>query len=127
VDYAVGVSALAERFNQILDELPSDWTDLEADLRIDEEGRYVEAAVLVSQCNAQPYSRASWHWRLLVAHKFGHAAAPETVHGVLAQLDESGFTGELVVREVREGRVEVVPMWGRPQSVREEFAKRRAQ
>ena len=26
-----------------------------------------------------------------------------------------------------EGRVEVVPMWGRPQSVREEFARRRAQ
>jgi hypothetical protein len=119
--------SLAERFDQIVDELPSDWTDLEADLRIDEEDRYVEAAVLMAQCNAQPYSRAAWHWRLLVAHKFGHAASPETVHGVLARLDESGLTDELVVREVREGRVEVVPMWGRTESVRQEFAKRRAQ
>jgi hypothetical protein len=121
------VASLAERFKQIVDELPSDWTDLQADLRIHEEDRYVEAAVIMAQCNAQPYSRAEWHWRLIVAHEFGHAASPETVHGVLAQLDESGFTGELAPQEVREGRVEVVPMWGRPQSVREEFAKRRAQ
>jgi hypothetical protein len=121
------VAALADRFTQIVDELPSDWTDLEADLRIEQESRYVEAAVILAQVNAQPYSRAAWHWRLIVAHRFGHAAAPETVHGVLAELDEAGFTGELVPRGVREGRVEVVPMWGRPQSVREEFAKRRAQ
>jgi len=121
------VGALADRFQQILAELPGDWTDLEADLRIEEEDRYVEAAVILAQINAQPYSQAAWHWRLIVAHRFGHAASPETVRGVLAELDDTGFTGELVPRGVREGRVEVVPMWGRPQSVREEFARRRAQ
>ena len=113
--------------SSIVDSLPGDWTDLELDLRIDDESRYVEAAVIVAQCNAQPYSRHDWHWRLLVAHEFGHAAAAPTVHGVLRQLDRAGITGELALREVREGRVEVVPMWGRPESVREEFAKRRAQ
>jgi hypothetical protein len=121
------VAGLAERFKQTVDLLPSDWTDLQVDLRIVEEERYVEAAVIVAQCNAQPYSEASWHWRMPVAHSFGHAASAETVHGVLAQLDASGFTGELAVHGVREGRVEVVPMWGRPQSVREEFARRRSQ
>ena len=30
------------------------------------------------------------------------------------------------VREVREGRSEVVQMWGRPESVREEFRQRRS-
>ena len=50
-----------------------------------------------------------------------------TVHGVLAQLDASGFTGDLAVSNLREGRVEVVPTWGRPESVRREFAQRRAQ
>ena len=119
--------ALAERFKQVVDELPGDWTDLQLDLRIHDEERYVEAAVILAQANPQPYSRARWHWRILVAHSFGHATSWRTVHGVLAQLDESGFTGELAVRDVREGRVEVVPMWGRPQSVRDEFAKRRAQ
>jgi hypothetical protein len=122
-----GVTSLADGFKQIVDELPSDWTDLEVDLRIADENRYVEAAVIVAQCNAQPYSRAAWHWRIPIAHSFGHAASPETVHGVLAQLDASGISGELAFRGLREGRVEVVPMWGRPQSVREEFARRRAQ
>jgi hypothetical protein len=64
---------------------------------------------------------------VLVAHSFGHAAAAPTVHGALALLDEAGIEGELVVREVRSGRVEVVQMWGRPQSAREEFRRLRAQ
>lgn len=117
---------LADDFQQVLDSLPSDWTDLELDLRIDDESRYVDAAVFVSQVNAQPYSGTDWHWRFLVAHSFGHAAAAETVGGVMAKLDEEGIGGELQVREVREGRSEVVQMWGRPESVREEFRQRRA-
>jgi hypothetical protein len=118
---------LADTFARIVDSLPSDWTDLQLDLRIADESRYVEAAVMLSVCNAQPYSRHDWHWRLPVAHTFGHAAAAQTVHAVLVDLDESGIEGELALREVREGRVEVVPTWGRPLSVREEFARRRAQ
>ena len=117
--------ALAADFQQVLDSLPADWTDLELDLRIDDETRYVEAAVDLSQINAQPYSKADWHWRIIVAHSFGHAAAAETVKGVLAKLDREGITGELRLREVREGRAEVVQMWGRPESVREEFRQRR--
>ena len=117
---------LADDFQQVLDTLPSDWTDLEVDLRIDDEGRYVDTAVWLSQINAQPFSEADWDWRLLVAHSFGHAAAAETVKGVLARLDAEGVSGELQVREVREGRAEVVQMWGRPESVREEFRRRRA-
>jgi hypothetical protein len=119
--------ALADTFQSVVDSLPRDWTDLELDLRIRDEERYVDAAVILSQCNAQPYSHHDWHWRLLVAHEFGHAAAAPTVHGVLRQLDEAGVEGELALREVREGRVEVVPMWGRPESARREFARRRGQ
>lgn len=118
--------ALADDFQRILDALPPDWTDLEVDLRIDEESQYVDTAVALSQVNAQPYSHAEWHWRLLVAHGFGHAAAAETVKGVLGRLDREGVAGEMRVAEVREGRAEVVPMWGRPESVREEFRQRRS-
>lgn len=117
---------LADDFQQVLDSLPSDWTDLEVDLRIDDESRYVDTAVTLSQVNAQPHSRAEWHWRLLVAREFGHAAAAETVKGVLAKLDREGAAGELRVREVREGRAEIVQMWGRPESVREDFRRRRS-
>lgn len=118
--------SFAADFKQVLGSMPPDWTDLELDLRIDEEGRYVDTAVALSQVNAQPYSEAEWDWRLLVARSFGHAAAAESVAGVLAKLDSDGVTGEMQVREVREGRSEVVQMWGRPESVREEFRQRRA-
>jgi hypothetical protein len=119
---------LAEDFQAILDALPPDWTDLEVDLRIEDESQYVDSAVVLSQVNAQiyRYPRAGWQWRLLVAHSFGHAAAAETVKGALAKLDTEGVKGELLVAEVREGRAEVVQMWGRPESVREEFRRRRA-
>ena len=57
----------------------------------------------------------------------GHAAAPETVRGTLALLDTEGIEGELALREARSGRVEVVQMWGRTESVRQEFNRRRSQ
>ncbi len=117
---------LADAFQEILDSLPSDWTDLELDLRVDE-SRYIDAATLVLQVNAQPYSQHDWHWRILVAHQFGHAAAAPTVHGTLGLLDAAGIRGELVLRELRTGRVETVQMWGRGESVRQEFRRMRSQ
>ena len=119
--------SLADAFAQTLDSLPDDWTDVALDLRIRDELRYVDAATILTQINAQPYSQHDWHWRLSVAREFGHAAAPETVEGTLGVLDEQGIEGELALREVRVGRVEVTQMWGRPESVRQEFRRRRAQ
>jgi hypothetical protein len=117
---------LAETFEQIVASLPSDWTDLELDLRVDE-SRYLDAAMLVVQVNAQPYSHHDWHWRILVAHQFGHAAAEPVVHGTLRLLDQAGIEGELVLRELRTGRVETTQMWGRGESVRQEFRRIRSQ
>jgi len=118
--------ALAETFQEIIDSLPSDWTDLEFDLRV-EERRYIDAATLLVQVNPQPYSRHDWHWRLLVAHQFGHATAAPVVHGTLKLLDKAGIQGELVLRQLRTGRVETVQMWGRGESVRQEFRRVRQQ
>ncbi len=117
---------LVEDFQQILDALPSDWTDLELDLRIDED-RYVDAATLLVTCNAQPYSHHDWHFHIPIAHNFGHAAAAEVVRGTFRLLDNAGIAGEIALRETRAGRVEVTQMWGRPESVRQEFRKIRAQ
>ena len=118
---------LADTFTEIVESLPDDWTDLELDLRIFDERRYVDAAVLIVTCNAQPYSKHDWHWRLVVAHRFGHAASVPATHAALKLLDEAGIEGELAVREQRTGRVEVTQMWGRPESVRQEFRRIRAQ
>jgi hypothetical protein len=119
--------ALADDFRAVVDSLPPDWTHLELDMRIFDEDRYVEAATLLTQVNAMPYSQHDWHWRLRAAHEFGHAAAAESVHGTLALLDAQGIEGQLELREARTGRVEVTQMWGRPESVRQEFRRRRAQ
>ncbi len=118
---------LADTFRTVLDSLPDDWTDLELDLRIRDEQRYIDAAVYLVTCNAQPYSRHDWHWRLLCAHRFGHAAAPSAVMTALTLMDEAGIEGEFVVREVRSGRVPVTQMWGRPESIRQEQRRLYAQ
>jgi hypothetical protein len=117
---------LADTFQEMVDSLPSDWTDLELDLRVEEE-RYVDAATLLVTCNALPYSMHDWHFRLLVAHRFGHAAAAQATHGALGLLDTAGIAGELALREVRTGRVETIQDWGRPESFRREFRRLRAQ
>src|ERR1700759_3726417 len=119
--------ALAQDFLDMVAALPDDWTDLELDVRIHDESRYVDAAIVLVTCNAQPYSKHDWHWRVLVAHRFGHAASVPADHLALKLLDEGGIEGELAVREVRTGRAEVVQMWGRPESVRREFRPLRAQ
>jgi hypothetical protein len=119
--------SLADEFTALVDRLPDDWTDLEIDLRIFDEHRYVDAAILLVTCNAQPYSKHDWHWRIIVAHQFGHAASTPAVHAALNLLDEAEIDGEIALREVRTGRVEVVQMWGRPESVRQEFRRVRAQ
>lgn len=98
-------------------------------MRIEDQAQYVDTAVALSQVNAQVYQHpldGEWQWRLLIAQSFGHAAAAETVKGILEKLDAEGVAGELRVAEVREGRSEVVQMWGRPESVREEFRQRRS-
>jgi hypothetical protein len=118
---------LADDYQAVLDSLPPDWTHLQFDVRIEEEDRYVELAPIVAQVNAWPLSKADFHWRFNVAREFGHAAAPESVHGTLATLDGLGIHGQILVRETRAGRVPVEPTWGRPESVRRELRRRYAQ
>lgn len=117
--------ALADQFQDILDSLPDDWTDMALDMRLPDEERYIDAATILTQINAQPYSKADWHWRINVAHTFGHAAAAPTVKGTLALLDQEGIEAELILRDFREGRAEIRQLWGRPESVRQEFRRSR--
>ncbi len=116
--------ALAEDFRAVVDALPPDWTQIELDLRLDDEQRYIDAATMLSQINAMPYSEHDWHFRLRAANKFGHAAAAQTVEGTLRLLDDQRIAGELATREMRSGRVQVRQLWGRPESVRQELRRR---
>jgi len=115
--------ALADTYKAILDSLPDDWTDMELDFRIKDAERYIETATYVVLASAQPYSKHEWHWRIPIAHRFGHAAAAPVVHGMFKLLDNAGIEGEIRLREVRQGRFHVEPGWGRPESARREFKR----
>lgn len=115
--------SLSAEFDEIVGHLADDWTDLELDLRIFDESRYIDAALMLVTCNAQPYSKADWHWRIIIAHRFGHAASVPAVRLALSLLDDAGIDGEVAVREIRTGRAEVVNMWGRTESVRREYRR----
>src|SRR2546423_1081584 len=117
---------LAEAFSELVDSLPGDWTALDPALRISRESRSADPPVLPVNCNPQPSPRHDWHWRLLVAHAFGHAASAPTVHGTLKLLDDAEIEGELALREVREGRGGGQPMWGPPAAGPQGVLKRRA-
>ena len=65
--------ALADDFERVVASLPPDWTQLELDLRLADEDRYIDAATLLTQINAMPYSEHDWHFRLRAANRFGHA------------------------------------------------------
>jgi hypothetical protein len=119
--------SLVHDFDEIIATLPDDWTDLEFDVRIFDETRYVDAAIMLVSCNAQPQSKSDWHWHVVVAHRFGHAASVPAVQLALHLLDDAGMDGELALREVRTGRAEVRNMWGRTESVRKEYRKLYAQ
>jgi hypothetical protein len=119
--------ALTPQFDELVASLPDDWTDLEIDLRIFDERRYVDAAVMLVTANPQPYSKSDWHWRFIIAHRFGHATAVPAVRLGLKLLDDAGIEGEMQVRDVRVGRVETLNLWGRTESFREEFKRLRAQ
>jgi hypothetical protein len=115
--------ALADDYQAILDALPEDWSDLELDLRIRDIDRYIEAATYVVVVNAIPYSKHDWHWKIIVAHRFGHAAAAPAVAGMLKMLDRAGIEGELRMTDMRIGRAPVTQMWGRPESARRDLER----
>jgi hypothetical protein len=121
------MAGLADIWDEIIGSLPDDWSDIEIDVRIFDEEHYIDAAVFMAVCNAQPYSKHDWHWRIICAHRWGHAAAAPAVRTTLKLLDEAEIAGEIAVRKVTSGRVEVVNTWGRPESWRQEFRRLRAQ
>jgi hypothetical protein len=118
---------LVDDFQAIVESLSDDWTDLELELRIFDVDRYIEAACYVVVANAQPLSKSEWHWRFIVAHRFGHAASEPATRAVFRMLDEAGIEGEIALRDVRIGRAPVTQMWGRPESARREFRRIHAQ
>ena len=104
--------ALADTFQEIVDSLPDDWTDLEFDLRILDERRYVDASLMLVPVQPAALLQA----RLALARarrpplRARRRRCPPCTTS-LKLLDEAEIAGELAVREVRErprrGRADV--------------------
>ena len=114
---------LADDFQQILDALPPDWTDLEVDLRIDDESQYVDSAVALSQVNAQVYRTRGPGGTGACSSPTASATPPRRrpSTGVLAKLDADGVdrrdAGRRGARGPLRGRADVGPAGERARRV----------
>ena len=59
VRYVPRAMALADTFQEIVDALPDDWTDLTLDLRIFDEDRYIDAAVYLVHVQRRSRTRST--------------------------------------------------------------------
>ena len=106
---------LADTFQQIVDSLPDDWTDLELDLR----DRRRVALRRSRDCPRRRATRSPTRTTTGTGACSSPTASatPPRRRPCTARCSCStrpGIDGELALREMRSGRVEVTQMWGRP-------------
>jgi hypothetical protein len=91
---AVSRASLAEEWDAALALLPSDWSDLLAELELRSSDHVERAALLLAPVNPiQGTGRPGFQFRC--AHTFGYGASPGMVRRCLARLDEDGIPGEV--------------------------------
>lgn len=86
--------SLAAAWNTALEVLPSDWSDLVAELELDSSADVDRAAVLCAPINPiQSTGRPGFRFRC--ASRRGYGASAGMVGRCLARLDEAGITGRI--------------------------------
>jgi hypothetical protein len=86
--------ALSTAWQEALDALPSDWSDVVAELELDSSADMDRAAVLCAPINpSQTTERPGFRFRSASAHGYGASAG--MVGRCLARLDEAGITGRI--------------------------------
>jgi hypothetical protein len=91
--------ALREQWQQGLAGLPSDWSDLYAEVRFDSTDYVERAALLLSPVNPSRYGGAAT-LRFRCAHHFGYGVSPEMATRCFERCDTDGITGELQLLRV---------------------------
>jgi hypothetical protein len=85
---------LATAWDEALAAVPSDWSDLYAEVEVGSSDYIEPGAVRLSPLNpTRPESRPVFRFR--VARKFGYGASPDMARRCLERLDEAGIHGEL--------------------------------
>jgi hypothetical protein len=88
--------SLRESWERALAALPSDWSDVYAEIRFDSTDYVEPGALLLSPLNPARYGGPN-ALRFRCAHYFGYGASPDMVGRCLERCDDEGFTGEVEV------------------------------
>lgn len=86
---------LRDGWARALTQLPSDWSDLYAEVRFDSTDYVERAALLLAPLNPSRSAAAALRFR--GAHHFGYGASPEMAARCLERCDDDGITGEVQI------------------------------
>lgn len=87
---------LHDQWKRALAGLPSDWSDLYAEVRFDSTDYIERAALLLAPLNPARYG-GPYALRFRCAHHFGYGAAPEMATRCFERCDDEGITGEVEI------------------------------
>jgi hypothetical protein len=87
---------LRMQWEEALATLPSDWTDIYAEVRFTSTDYVERAALLLAPCNPARYGGAN-ALRFRCACHFGYGVSPEMAGRCLQRCDEEGITGEVEI------------------------------
>ena len=88
--------SMRDQWKRLLDGLPSDWSDLYAEVRFTSTDYIERAALLLAPLNPARYG-GPYALRFRSAHHFGYGAAPEMATRCLTRCDDEGITGEVEI------------------------------
>jgi hypothetical protein len=104
---------LRVQWEQALAGLPSDWSDLYAEVRFTSTDYVERAALLLAPCNPARYGGQN-ALRFRCARTFGYGVSPEMAGRCLERCDEEGMTGEVEILRVLSDTYPVAtqgPVW----------------
>jgi hypothetical protein len=87
---------LREQWTRALAALPSDWSDLYAEVRFDSTDFVERGALLLAPVNPARFG-ATNALRFRCAHHFGYGVSPEMAARCFQRCDEDGMTGEVEI------------------------------
>lgn len=91
-----------EAFEELLAELPADWSSFQVYVTLDDARRLADARVALARANARPQKGPADHdFEITVANVHGHGAGAGVVRSALRILDDRGISGRTWAGDTR--------------------------
>jgi hypothetical protein len=88
--------SLRDQWKASLEGLPSDWSDVYAEVRFDSTDYIERAALLLAPLNPARFG-GPYALRFRCAHHFGYGVSPEMASRCFERCDEAGMTGQVEI------------------------------